>query len=225
MSTIKFTQVSSGCSFEVTVASDNIIIIGEDTDSCSRFVEGIELGTITVDTDVTYWIQKPLGFSLADIKCIVITNYSYSLADGNDCSMLVIRYSCEESGGLTVPLDSIFVLKKNGEYYICSKAAGLQIAEGSFDWEVVVTKDVLDRWTQKLIKHLRPDAITIYPMGNTSLLPVIEDAVRGCNGRKILILIDMFDVGKYYRTLVKIQSQNPDVRFYDYLYFGESPAV
>lgn len=225
MSTIKFTQVSSGCSFEVTAASDNIIITGEDTDSCSRLVEGIELGTIAVDTDVTYWIQKPKGFSPADIKCIVITNYSYSLADGVDYSMLIIRYSWEESGGLTVPLNSIFVLKGNGRYYTCGKAAGLRIAEKSFDWEVVITKDFLGKWTQRLIKQLRPGATAIYLMENTSLLPVIEDAVKECNGRKILILIDMFDVGKYYRTLVKLQSLNPDVRFYDYLYFGESPAV
>lgn len=224
MSIVRFTQVNSGYSFEIETVSENTIVVGENsTDVCKKLAAGIDVGTITVDAGVTFWIQKPEGLKLSDIKCIVITNCCFNDVGENLQNQVIIRYSREEAGGLAIPLDSIWVLRENAVWYQCKKADGLCIAEKSFDWEVVVTKDTLDKGTRNLLKDLHHNATTIYPMDHTCLLSLIEDTVRSYAGRKILILIDMFDVGKIYQILTSIQMKNPNIRFYDYAYFGGSP--
>lgn len=224
MSIVRFTQVNSGYSFEIETVSENTIIVGENsTDVCSKLASGIDVGTITVDAGVTFWVQKPEGLKLPDIKCIVVTNYCFSDASGNLQNQVIIRYSREEAGGLAIPLDSIWVLRESAVWYQCKKADGLCIAEKSFDWEVVVTKDTLDKGTRSLLKYLHYNATIIYPMDHTCLLSLIEDTVRSYEGHKILILIDMFDVGKLYQVLTSIQMANPNIRFYDYVYFRGSP--
>lgn len=224
MSIIRFTQIESGHSFEINALSENTIIIGENgADACAALAEGIKLGTVAVNADVTFWLQKSSGFQLANTKCIVITNYVFNDLNPDLRRQTILSYSDEEAGGLAVPLDSIYVIKEDTGWYVYEKACGLHIAEKSFDWEVVVTRTALDKVTRSFIKDLRHAATIIYPMGNNDILSLIQDSVYRCKGRRILILIDMYDVGKIYSELTSIQEANPGIRFYDYAYFGGSP--
>lgn len=224
MSIIRFTQIESGRSFEINALSENTIIIGENgTAACAALAEGIKLGTVAVNAEVTFWLQETSGFQLANTKCIVITNYVFNDLDPDLRRQTIMSYSDKEAGGLAVPLDSIYVIKKDASWYVCEKACGLHIAEKSFDWEVIVARTALDKVTRSFIKALKHAATIIYPMGNNDLLSLIQDSVCRCKGRRILILIDMYDVGKIYNELTSIQEANPGIRFYDYAYFGGSP--
>lgn len=224
MSTIRFTQIRSGRSFEINALSENTIIIGgSGTDACTSLAEGIKLGTVAVNTDGAFWLQQSSGFQMANTKCLVITNYVFNDLNPSLRRQTILRYSDEKAGGLAIPLDSIYVLKEDTGWYVCEKACGLHIAEKSFDWEVVVTRTALDKVTRSFIKDLRHTATIIYPMGNNDFLSLIQDSVCRCKGRRILILIDMYDVGKIYQDLTSIQEANPGIRFYDYAYFGGSP--
>lgn len=227
---IKFTQNSSGKSLEIKLISHYTSVLGiRSGEGKTWFYNYIrdELvnGGVTIDAELPYIFSDTLSIerdlkaeerSIILIDELTLNRTSNLINKYNFSKHLIVSISRTLPFNVNSPIQGLYTIKASDGWFTCENLNDLKYADKNYLFDIVVTEACDNRSENELLKKWRPDITVIPANGNINVAAVTDCAAKKFPDRNILVLMDMFNIGQQYKTLISMQSRNRNVRFYDY---------
>lgn len=226
---VTFTQKESGKTLVISCVSHFTCVFGKESgEGKSEFFSVVEEGI--ADGSVTISVEPKMNFTVATPATLeaILRNEDRQVIFIDESSVLQssllkkINKSKHVFINITrsmplrgdYPLQGIYFLKRHDSWFELEKDESLKFMDKDSVYSEVIVESSKGRSEHEFLSQYLCNVTAANGRNN------VEKLLRNTSG-KILVFVDLANIGRVYSLLVKRCKQNPEIRFYNYQSFEE----